>query len=155
MYPTLLTLWLTLSGLPPRAARPRPRPAFRRLVLESLEDRTLPSTLTVTNADLLLGYLTPEYFAGGTIAIDVAAARAALGRLADTVSLPLISVAWGIHDIVNESMASAARVIGSRYGSAAHQQSVPRPQSNAVPQRAQASRRGALEAVMTEILKLS
>src|SRR5262249_26419399 len=65
---------------------------------------------TVTDADLLLGYLNPDYFAGGTIAIDVAAARAALTRLARTVSLPLISVAWGIHDIVNESMASAARV---------------------------------------------
>src|SRR5262249_15757061 len=59
---------------------------------------------------LLLGYLNPEYFAGGTIAIDVAAARAALDGLAETVRLPLISVAWGIHDIVNESMASAARV---------------------------------------------
>src|SRR5262249_46372805 len=65
---------------------------------------------TVTDADLLLGYLNPDYFAGGTIAIDVDAARAALTRLAGTVSLPLISVAWGIHDIVNESMASAARV---------------------------------------------
>jgi len=65
---------------------------------------------TVTDADLLLGYLNPDYFAGGTIAIDVAAARAAVARLADTVKLPLIDVAWGIHDIVNESMASAARV---------------------------------------------
>ena len=64
---------------------------------------------TVTDADLLLGYLNPDYFAGGTIAIDVDAARAALTRLAGTVSLPLISVAWGIHDIVNESMASAER----------------------------------------------
>jgi len=65
---------------------------------------------TVTDADLLLGYLNPDYFAVGTIAIDVAAARAAVARLADTVKLPLIDVAWGIHDIVNESMASAARV---------------------------------------------
>jgi len=65
---------------------------------------------TVTDADLLLGYLNPAYFAGGTIAIDVAAARAAVARLAGRVKLPLIDVAWGIHDIVNESMASAARV---------------------------------------------
>src|SRR5207302_672617 len=55
-------------------------------------------------------YLNPAYFAGGTIAIDVAAARAAVARLAGRVKLPLIDVAWGIHDIVNESMASAARV---------------------------------------------
>ena len=65
---------------------------------------------TVTDADLLLGYLNPEYFAGGTITIDVAAARTALTRLAEAVRLPLVDVAWGIHDIVNESMASAARV---------------------------------------------
>jgi len=65
---------------------------------------------TVTDADLLLGYLNPGFFAGGTIAIDVAAARAAVTRLADQVKLPPIEVAWGIHDIVNESMASAARV---------------------------------------------
>jgi N-methylhydantoinase A len=65
---------------------------------------------TVTDADLLLGYLNPDYFAGGTIAIDLAAALAAMGRLAETVRLPAIEVAWGIHDIVNENMASAARV---------------------------------------------
>jgi hypothetical protein len=50
MYPTLLTLWPTLSG---RAARPVPsrrRPAFRRPLLEALEDRALPSILTVLNA---------------------------------------------------------------------------------------------------------
>src|SRR4029453_3430150 len=65
---------------------------------------------TVTDADLLLGYLNPDYFAGGTIAIDTAAARGVLTRLAQAVQLSVIEVAWGIHDIVNESMASAARV---------------------------------------------
>src|SRR5881409_1879138 len=85
----------------PRSAGSQPGPACYGL------GGTEP---TVTDADLLLGYLNPDYFAGGTIAIDVAAARAALTRLADTVRLPVISVAWGIHDIVDESMASAARV---------------------------------------------
>src|SRR5213594_4359003 len=65
---------------------------------------------TVTDADLVLGYLNAEYFAGGTIAIDVGAARSALTRLAAAVRLPLVEVAWGVHDIVNENMASAARV---------------------------------------------
>src|SRR2546425_6113015 len=65
---------------------------------------------TVTDADLVLGYLNAEYFAGGTIAIDVAAARRALTRLAEAVRLPLVEVAWGVHDVVNENMASAARV---------------------------------------------
>jgi N-methylhydantoinase A len=65
---------------------------------------------TVTDADLLLGYLNPDYFAGGEIALDVAAARAAVERVAARLGLPPTQVAWGIHDVVNESMASAARV---------------------------------------------
>src|SRR5215468_7769751 len=65
---------------------------------------------TVTDADLLLGYLNPDYFAGGELALDVAAARAAVERLARALDLSATQVAWGIHDVVNESMASAARV---------------------------------------------
>jgi N-methylhydantoinase A len=65
---------------------------------------------TVTDADFLLGYLNPDYFAGGEMRIDLAAARAALERLAARVKLPLTECAWGIHDVVNENMAGAARV---------------------------------------------
>ena len=65
---------------------------------------------TVTDADLLLGYLDPRYFAGGAMPLDVDAARAAVERLAARLGLPPTEVAWGIHDVVNESMASAARV---------------------------------------------
>jgi N-methylhydantoinase A len=65
---------------------------------------------TVTDADFLLGYLNPDYFAGGEMRIDMAAARAALEGLAARVKLPLTEVAWGIHDVVNENMAGAARV---------------------------------------------
>jgi N-methylhydantoinase A len=65
---------------------------------------------TVTDADFLLGYLNPEYFAGGEVRVDMPAARAALERLAGRVGLVPAAVAWGIHDVVNENMASAARV---------------------------------------------
>ncbi len=65
---------------------------------------------TVTDADFLLGYLNPGYFAGGAVKVDMAAARAAIGRLARQLKLEPLQVAWGIHDIVNENMASAARV---------------------------------------------
>ena len=65
---------------------------------------------TVTDADFVLGYLNPDYFAGGTMPIDLDAARRALQRVADRVGLSLVEVAWGIHDVVNESMAGAARV---------------------------------------------
>ena len=65
---------------------------------------------TVTDADLLLGYLNPDYFAAGTLPIQPDAARGALTGLAERVGLSLIDVAWGVHDVVNENMASAARV---------------------------------------------
>ena len=65
---------------------------------------------TVTDADFLLGYLNPGYFAGGEVKVDLAAARQAIERLAGTLGLDPVKVAWGIHDIVNENMASAARV---------------------------------------------
>src|SRR5215468_3421293 len=65
---------------------------------------------TVTDADLLLCYLNPDYFAGGELALDVAAARAAVERVARVLGLPATQVAWGIHDVVNENMAGAARV---------------------------------------------
>jgi N-methylhydantoinase A len=65
---------------------------------------------TVTDADFLLGYLDPDRFAGGEVKTDVPAARAAIERLAASVELSPIEVAAGIHDVVNENMASAARV---------------------------------------------
>jgi len=65
---------------------------------------------TVTDADFLLGYLNPDYFAGGEVTVDVAAARAAVERLAARVGLSPTETAWGIHDVVNENMAGAARV---------------------------------------------
>jgi N-methylhydantoinase A len=65
---------------------------------------------TVTDADFVLGYLNPEYFAGGTMKVDMAAVRVALAGIAERVGLSPTEVAWGVHDIVNENMASAARV---------------------------------------------
>lgn len=66
---------------------------------------------TVTDADLVLGYLDPAYFLGGRMALDVEAARHAIkNRVADRLGLSVEAAAWGIHQIVNESMANAARV---------------------------------------------
>jgi N-methylhydantoinase A len=66
---------------------------------------------TVTDADLVLGYLDPDYFLGGKFRIDLEAAeRAIKERIADPSGLSLEEAAWGIHQIVNESMANAARV---------------------------------------------
>ncbi|HEY7165192.1 MAG TPA: hydantoinase/oxoprolinase family protein [Candidatus Binatia bacterium] len=64
---------------------------------------------TVTDADLVLGYLDPNYFLGGKMQLDVEGARQALGRLGERVGMKAEQVAWGIHQIVNENMANAAR----------------------------------------------
>lgn len=66
---------------------------------------------TVTDADLVLGYLDPNFFLGGRIRLDVEAARRAIEeRVARPLGLGTIEAAWGIHQVVNQSMANAARV---------------------------------------------
>ncbi|MEM7253568.1 MAG: hydantoinase/oxoprolinase family protein [Pseudomonadota bacterium] len=65
---------------------------------------------TVTDADLMLGYLNPAYFLGGEMALGPRAVQAALSeRLATPLALPLMEVALGIHRVVNENMAAATR----------------------------------------------
>lgn len=65
---------------------------------------------TVTDADLVLGYLNPDFFLGGEMSLDVEAARAALARVADRLGLSIVAAADGIHRLVNENMASAAKI---------------------------------------------
>ena len=64
---------------------------------------------TVTDANTLLGYIDPDSFLGGSMRLDVDAASAAVGRLAAELGLDTIRTAWGVHDVVNESMAAAMR----------------------------------------------
>jgi N-methylhydantoinase A len=64
----------------------------------------------VTDADLLLGYLDGDYFLGGEMKLDRAAAeRAVLERIAEPLGVDLVSAVWGIHDLINETMAAAAK----------------------------------------------
>jgi N-methylhydantoinase A len=63
---------------------------------------------TVTDADLLLGYLDAKSFLGGDFALDREAALRAMARLADQLGISTDRCAFGIHDMVNESMAEAA-----------------------------------------------
>jgi N-methylhydantoinase A len=70
---------------------------------------------TVTDADLVLGYLDADYFLGGKMQLDVEGARTALARLGTKLNMSVEQVAWGIHQIVNENMANAARAhLGER-----------------------------------------
>lgn len=65
---------------------------------------------TVTDADLLLGHLDADYFLGGAMPIDAAAARRAISDVADAVGVETEAAAAGIHEVVTETMAGAARV---------------------------------------------
>ena len=65
---------------------------------------------TVTDADLILGFLDPDAFLGGDMRLDVASAKHALQRLSERLGLDMLETAWGIHNLVNENMAGAARV---------------------------------------------
>ena len=65
----------------------------------------------VTDADLLLGYLSPEYFLGGEMNLDLGLVKDAVEeKLANVTGLSVEEVAAGIHTIVNENMASATRM---------------------------------------------
>ena len=65
---------------------------------------------TVTDADLLLGYLNADFFLGGGMTIEQGGAQSSIDSLRAATDLPLLETAYGVHDIVNENMASAARV---------------------------------------------
>jgi N-methylhydantoinase A len=66
---------------------------------------------TVTDADLVLGYLDPEYFLGGKMRLDRAKAEEAIRQyVAEPLGVDLTRAAWGMHHVVNENMANAARI---------------------------------------------
>jgi N-methylhydantoinase A len=66
---------------------------------------------TVTDADLVLGFLNADYFLGGEMKLNADLARSAIDRfVAQPASLSVTQAAWGVHNLVNETMASAARV---------------------------------------------
>ena len=65
---------------------------------------------TVTDADLVLGYLDPEYFLGGTMPLDQSAAQKAIeDKVARLLGTSPVEAAFGIHDLINETMAAAAK----------------------------------------------
>ena len=72
---------------------------------------------TVTDADLLLGYLSPDYFLGGEMRLDRAAVERAMEEhLAAPLGLTVLEAAAGIHSVVNENMAAATRTYVAEKG---------------------------------------
>ncbi|TVT01057.1 hydantoinase/oxoprolinase family protein [Amycolatopsis bartoniae] len=96
--------WVEAGGLRvgPRSAGARPGPACYG------RGGTEP---TVTDANLVLGRIDPEGFAGGQMTLDTAGAEQAVGKLGETFGLDAVAMAEGICDVANSKMAQAIRTI--------------------------------------------
>ena len=71
---------------------------------------------TVTDADILLGYMGTGSFVGGSFKVSREAAHEAMDRLAGSLDVSVERCAWGIHDLVNESMSKAAAMHATDLG---------------------------------------
>jgi N-methylhydantoinase A len=75
---------------------------------------TEPAT---TDANVVLGYINPEYYLGGELAIDRQAAAAAVGtRIAEPLGISTVEAAYGIYRLVNTNMADATKVVSVEKG---------------------------------------
>src|SRR4030067_855457 len=64
----------------------------------------------VTDADLLLGFLDENYFLGGEMNLGKEAARRGVeSKVAKPLGVSFLQATWGIHDLINETMAAAAK----------------------------------------------
>lgn len=103
--------WIDDGGLlrmGPQSAGAKPGPACYGL------GGTLP---TCSDANLVLGYLNADFFAGGRLALDMARARSAIEyHVAKPLGLTLEAAAAGMYRIMNVNMASAIREISVQKG---------------------------------------
>jgi N-methylhydantoinase A len=74
------------------------------------------SAASVTDANLVLGYLDPDSFLGGRRRLDRTAAEAALDRIASSLKVDRFEAAQGVHRIVNTTMAEGVRLVSVRRG---------------------------------------
>jgi N-methylhydantoinase A len=67
---------------------------------------------TVTDADLILGYLNPGYFLGGEMRLNrEASIKGIAEKIAKNIGFDVARASWGIHEIVNANMARATRLV--------------------------------------------
>ena len=71
---------------------------------------------TVTDANVVLGYLPTVARLGGDMPLDVARAETAVAQVANALDLPLLRAAEGIYNIVNENMYGALRLVSVEQG---------------------------------------
>ena len=102
--------WVDIGGLlrvGPQSAGARPGPACYALGGEAP---------TVTDANVILGIIDPDYFLGGRIKLDRAAAEKAVGDIAARLDIPLVDAAYAIHTTSNHNMITAIEDITVREG---------------------------------------
>jgi N-methylhydantoinase A len=93
--------WIDPGGLlkvGPRSAGARPGPACYGAG---------GTEATVTDANVVLGIIDPDYFLGGRIRLDRAKAEAAVGRIADRIGKDVVETAYAIHTTSNHNMIAA------------------------------------------------
>lgn len=72
---------------------------------------------TITDANLVLGYLDPGYFNGGAMGLDLEAAKTAVtSTIGQQLGLAVDVAAWGIHSVANANMERAMRIVSLERG---------------------------------------
>ena len=104
-------IWLDAAGAPqvgPHSAGARPGPVCYGLGNEQP---------TVTDANLVLGYLNQTHLVGGAVKIDANAAKRALTeKIAKPLGLPVEQAAYGAHAIAASNMIRAIKAVSSERG---------------------------------------
>jgi N-methylhydantoinase A len=75
----------------------------------------------VTDASVVLGYLNPDYFAGGELVLQTQAAQQVMARMAGQLHMSPVELASGMHRIINARMADEVRLVSVRRGYDARQ----------------------------------
>ena len=71
---------------------------------------------TVTDANVVLGYLDAERFLGGEARLDVGAAERGLDALGGRLGMDRVRAAWGVNQVINTRMAEGVRLVSVRRG---------------------------------------
>jgi len=103
--------WINKMGIPqvgPKSAGAEPGPVCY--------DRG-GKELTVTDADLVLGYLDPDYFLGGRMKLNIKKTKEVLKeKFATPLNISLTEAAWGVCQIVNQNMINSGKVYAAEKG---------------------------------------
>lgn len=72
--------------------------------------------ITLTDANLILGRLDPDYFLGGKMHLDSAVVKTAMAAMAESLGMSHLDLAHSIVEIANENMANAIRMVSIERG---------------------------------------